>query len=147
MPEGWEAPPWERSVPYIDHPDRLPSYPLPTTQPLRVEGTGGVSFLFFPSLNALKGEKLASGGRGGGRDWREKGGREESVLTDESEPAKGKDGLQITPSPVRPGGHSTALLPPAKRSPQPLGGGGRGPHLINPFGSSPNWFCRQGRGG
>lgn len=59
------------------------------------------------------------GGVGGGRDWMEKGGREESVLTDESEPARGKDGLQITPSPDQPDGHSTALLPPAKRRSQP----------------------------
>lgn len=102
----------------------------------------------LPSLEALKGEQLSGeGGMGGGRDWMEKGGREESVLTDESEPARGKDGLRITPSPVQPGGHSTAPLPPGKRRSQPLGGGGRGPHLINPFGSSPNWSSRQGRGG
>lgn len=63
----------------------------------------------------------------------EKGGREECVLTDESEPAMGKAGLRITPSPAQPGGHSTAPLPPAKCRSQPLGGEGEGPHLINPL--------------
>lgn len=75
----------------------------------------------------------------------EKGGREESVFTDESEPAMGKAGLRITPSPAQPGGHSTA--PPSKMQIPALRRGRGGPHLINPFGSSPNWFSRRGRGG
>lgn len=40
----------------------------------------------------------------------EKGGREESVLTDESEPERGKDGLRFFPPQSNQGaGHSAAL--------------------------------------
>lgn len=77
MPEGWEAPPWGRSVPYTDHADFLPSHSPPTPQPLRVGGTGGVCFLFFPSLEALKGEQLAGEGEWGEAEtgWRKGEGR------------------------------------------------------------------------
>lgn len=45
----------------------------------------------------------------------EKGGREQSVLTDESEPARGKDGLRIPSSSVQPGWSFRWPLPPTKR--------------------------------
>lgn len=73
----------------------------------------------------------------------EKGGREVSILTDESESARVKDSLRILPPQTN---LAVISLPALLPDPRQLGEGGPGPHLINPFRASPNWFSRQGRG-
>lgn len=103
----------------------LPSTaPPPRPQTPGVRGTGGVYFLFSPVFEALKESSFQRRGEAGrGRPRLDgKRGREESVLTDESESARRKDGLRSPPSPAQPGGHSAPPNPPppAKRISQAL---------------------------